>query len=58
MKDLGFNVVRIGELAWRRLEPREDEYDFLWFDEVIDLLGKNGIYSVVYTPTACPRFGL
>ena len=28
MKALGLRVARIGEFAWRRMEPRPGEFDF------------------------------
>ncbi|MBN1408673.1 MAG: beta-galactosidase [Calditrichaceae bacterium] len=38
MKEAGFNVVRLGHLAWDSYEPSEGNFDFEWFDEVMDLL--------------------
>lgn len=54
MKELGINIVRMGEFAWCKFEPREGEYDFTWLDPVIAQLGANGIQTIVCTPTACP----
>lgn len=54
MKQAGFNLVRMGEFAWSKFEPREGEYDFSWFDGVIEKLGRSGILSIVCTPTANP----
>lgn len=50
----GINTVRMGEFAWCRLEPREGEFHFEWLDEVIKEIGKEGIKTIVCTPTACP----
>lgn len=50
----GINTVRMGEFAWCRFEPREGVYDFAWLDAVVEQFGKNGIRSVICTPTACP----
>lgn len=37
MKEAGFNMIRIMEFAWSRLEPREGEYDFVWLDRFLKL---------------------
>jgi beta-galactosidase len=54
MQESGVNAVRMGEFAWYRLEPREGTYDFAWLDEVIELLGRHGIKTILGTPTATP----
>lgn len=54
MKDLGLEVVRVGEFAWSRLEPREGHYEFAWLDEAIDILHEQGLKVVLGTPTATP----
>ena len=38
MKGAGFNVVRMGHLAWDSYEPEEGEFEFDWFDQVMDLM--------------------
>ena len=38
MKDAGFNVVRMGHLAWDSYEPSEGQFDFEWFDTVMDMM--------------------
>lgn len=38
MKAAGLNVVRMGHLAWDSYEPAEGQFDFEWFDEVMDLM--------------------
>ena len=30
MKEAGFNLVRLAEFAWVKMEPREGEFDFDW----------------------------
>lgn len=52
MKDLGINMVRIGEFAWHLMEPVEGEYDFSYFDMVISKLKENNIKVMFGTPTA------
>jgi beta-galactosidase len=54
MKDCGVNVVRMAEFAWSLMEPREGVYDFSLFDRVIALLGRQGIATILGTPTATP----
>lgn len=52
--EAGFNVVRLAEFAWSRLEPREGQFDFTWLDRAIALLAAEGIKVVLGTPTASP----
>lgn len=52
MEAANFNIVRLAEFAWIKMEPHEGEYDFSWLDEAIDLLGSHGVKSIVCTPTA------
>ena len=54
MKEAGFNIVRIGEFSWCRMEPRDSEFTLSWLDDFINEMGKNGIYSILCTPTAAP----
>ncbi|GGX48803.1 beta-galactosidase [Tateyamaria omphalii] len=54
MADLGLTWVRIGEFAWKRMEPREGEYDWGWLDRAIETLGAAGLKVVLGTPTATP----
>ncbi len=43
MKEAGFNVVRMGHLAWDSYEPEEGVFDFEWFDTVMDMMHDAGI---------------
>lgn len=54
MQQAGFNVVRLAEFAWTRMEPREGVYEFGWLDRAISLLAEHGIQAVLGTPTAAP----
>jgi len=54
MREMGVDVVRMGEFSWFKLEPDPGNYDFSWLDEAIALLGRHGIKTVVGTPTAAP----
>ncbi len=53
-KELGVNCLRIGEFAWGKLEPEEGKFDLTWLVRVADKLFKNGISTVLCTPTATP----
>lgn len=54
MCSIGINVARICEFAWRKMEPTDGEFDFLWLHEVVDKLKNAGIGVVIGTPTAVP----
>lgn len=54
MREAGFNVVRIGEFAWARMEPAEGQYDWGWLDRAIEVLHRHGLHIVLGTPTAAP----
>ncbi|KQQ28939.1 beta-galactosidase [Frondihabitans sp. Leaf304] len=54
MREAGVNLVSIGIFSWVLLEPREGEFDFVWLDEVIELLHTAGIAIDLGTPTASP----
>jgi len=50
----GFNVVRLAEFAWVKMEPTPGAFDFSWLDRAIDVLSQRGIQVVLGTPTASP----
>ena len=52
MKAAGFNVVRVGEFAWCNFEPEEGRFEFDWLDDAIEGLYRNGIRTIIGTPTA------
>jgi beta-galactosidase len=54
MAEAGFNVVRLAEFAWSKMEPAEGHYDFGWLDRVISILQSHAIRVVLGTPTASP----
>ncbi|MBM4464490.1 MAG: beta-galactosidase [Chloroflexi bacterium] len=54
MAEAGFNVVRLAEFAWSRMEPKQGQYDFDWLDRAIDILTSHDIRVVLGTPTASP----
>jgi beta-galactosidase len=54
MAEAGFNVVRLAEFAWSKLEPKEGQFNFDWLDRAIEVLSSHGIKIVLGTPTASP----
>ncbi|ASO21976.1 beta-galactosidase [Actinoalloteichus hoggarensis] len=54
MRQAGVNLVSIGIFSWAKIEPRPGEYDFGWFDRLMDLLAANGIGACLATMTASP----
>lgn len=49
---LGCSMVRLGDFAWDRFEPREGEYDFSFFDGVIARVKARGLSVLLCVPTA------
>ena len=54
MFEAGFNVVRLAEFAWAKMEPQEGIFDFDWLDRAIGIFHKLDISVVLGTPTASP----
>lgn len=54
MKEMGIQVVRLGEFSWHKMEPEEGYFDFAWLDRAIALLGRYGIKTILGTPSASP----
>lgn len=54
IRQLGCNVIRIGEFAWKLMEPQEGVYDFSFFDHVISRAKERGLKIIFGTPTATP----
>lgn len=50
----GWNVIRMAEFAWDRMEPVEGTFDFALFDETIARFAQVGIRTILCTPTATP----
>lgn len=50
--ELGCNVIRIAEFAWHLMEKKEGEYDFSFFDYVIEKAKTKGLKVIMGTPTA------
>jgi len=54
MSEAGFNVARLAEFAWCRLESAPGVFHFDWLDRAIEILGARDIKVVLGTPTAAP----
>ena len=50
-KKAHINTVSMGMFSWAVLEPEEGKYNFDWLEEVIDNLYKEGIYTILSTPS-------
>ncbi len=53
MRALGAHVIRIGEFAWSRMEPKDGEFDFAWLDDAIETISRQGMQVILGTPTNC-----
>lgn len=50
--ELGSNVIRIGEFAWHMMEKKEGEFNFSYFDKVIEKAKEKNLQVIFGTPTA------
>ncbi len=50
----GITVIRIAEFAWSKVEPREGEFTFDFFQRFLDLCQSCGMKVIFGTPTATP----
>lgn len=50
--EMGCNVIRIAEFSWHLMEKTEGQYDFSFFDHVIEEAKKRGLKVIMGTPTA------
>ncbi|MGL6106632.1 beta-galactosidase [Romboutsia sp.] len=50
--ELNCNVIRIGEFAWHKMQSKEGEFDFSYFDRVIAKAKEKGLKVIFGTPTA------
>lgn len=53
MKAAGFRMVRIGDLSWDAVEPKDGVFDFSLFDFVMDEMNKAGI-KVIFDISGLP----
>ena len=54
MKESGLEVIRIAEFAWSKIEPREDEITYEFYDRFLAVAKKVGTKVIFCTPTATP----
>ncbi len=54
MVEMGIEVVRVGEFAWWRLEPRRERIDTNWLEDAVEVLSERGLRVLLATPTAAP----
>jgi beta-galactosidase len=50
MKQARFNMVRVAEFAWSRLEPLDGSYDFAWLDRFVELCTREGLLVMMGVP--------
>lgn len=50
----GIQTIRIGEFAWSKVEPREGEFTFEFFDHFLEVAAQTEIKVIFGTPTATP----
>ncbi|GAA2399471.1 beta-galactosidase [Actinomadura vinacea] len=54
MREAGVSMVSLGIFSWAMVEPAPGEYDFGWFDRVMDLLADADVAVCLATMTASP----
>jgi len=54
MAEAGFNMVRLAEFAWSKMESNDGEFEFDWLDRAISILSSHRIQVILGTPTASP----
>ncbi len=50
----GITTIRIGEFAWSKVEPREGEFTYEFFDSFLDVVKETPMKVIFGTPTATP----
>lgn len=50
-KKAHINTVSVGFFSWAVLEPEEGKYNFDWLEEIINNLYKEGIHTILATPS-------
>ena len=40
MKQAGFTMVRMGDLSWDAFEPSEGQFEFAWFDQILEQMNQ------------------
>ena len=50
-RDARINSATVNVFSWAKLQPSENEYNFSELDDIIDMLSKEGYYTVLATST-------
>ena len=58
MKEAGFNIIRMAEFAWSKMEPTDGVFEFEWLEVVINRFYAEGFVVVLGTPSATPPYWL
>lgn len=54
MWEAGIRCIRIGEFAWDKVEPREGEFTYEFFDRFLAVVAETDMKVIFGTPTATP----
>lgn len=54
MLESGIETIRIAEFAWSKVEPREGEFTYEFFDSFLEAVKETGMKVIFGTPTATP----
>lgn len=54
MWEAGIRCIRIGEFAWDKVEPREGEFTYDFFDRFLAVVAETDMKVIFGTPTATP----
>lgn len=54
MKENGIFTIRIAEFAWNKVEPKEGEFTYEFFDDFLDIAEEENMNVIFGTPTATP----
>lgn len=54
MKEVGIDLIRVGEFAWSTVEPSPGDIRLDWLHRVFDEAAEVGLKVCLGTPTACP----
>ena len=54
MLSVGIQTIRIAEFAWSKVEPREGEFTYAFFDDFLEVAAQAGMKVIFGTPSATP----
>ena len=52
LKNAGVNFLTLPVFSWAKLQPSENEYQFSWLDDILDMIAENEMKVCLATPTA------